>query len=69
MPWPNRIGERRLQLRRGAHQLPLTELERRNAIHGLVRWLPWLVRDREPNRVVDGAPAASRSPGYPFALG
>ncbi len=30
------------------HQLPLTEPEARNAIHGLVRWAAWATAEREP---------------------
>lgn len=46
-PWPNRIAEGRY--RYGGHecQAPLTEVSRRNAIHGLVRWLDWAPVVRE----------------------
>jgi aldose 1-epimerase len=67
LPWPNRIGEGAYSFDGVTHQLPLNELERRNAIHGLVRWLPWLVRDREPNRV-SLEHRLHPQPGYPFAL-
>jgi aldose 1-epimerase len=50
------------------HQLPLNEPERRNAIHGLVRWAAWGTNVREPHRVVTEY-ALHPQPGYPFSLG
>ena len=46
------------------HQLPLTEPERRNAIHGLVRRERWTAAEREPGSRRDGAraPPAARLP-------
>ena len=49
------------------HQLPLNEPERRNAIHGLVRWTAWSVAEREPHRVVMQH-VLHPQPGYPFLL-
>jgi len=43
MPWPNRIRGGRYTFAGQSHQLPLTEPERGNAIHGLVRWAIWSV--------------------------
>lgn len=40
-PWPNRVGDGRWDWEGVSYQLPLTEPENLNAIHGLVRWLPW----------------------------
>lgn len=40
-PWPNRVGDGRFNWQGRDHQLDLSEPERSNAIHGLVRWLPW----------------------------
>ena len=51
----------------GDHQLPLTEPEARNAIHGLVRWDAWTVRERTAERVVL-AHVLHPQPGYPFTL-
>ena len=67
MPWPNRIGDGAYRFDGADHQLALNEIGRRNAIHGLVRWLPWLVREREPNRV-SLEQRLHPQPGYPFAL-
>ena len=49
------------------HQLPLTEPEHANAIHGLVRWAAWSVGEREPDRVVMEH-VLRPQPGYPFTL-
>ena len=54
------FGERR-------YQLPLNEPEARNAIHGLVRWVAWSVREREPDRTVVEHTLRPQ-PGYPFSL-
>jgi aldose 1-epimerase len=41
MPWPNRIRDGRYPTPGQSHQLSLSEPERGNAIHGLVRWATW----------------------------
>src|SRR5947209_7195429 len=41
LPWPNRIRDGKYSFRGSAYRLPLTEPERGNAIHGLVRWSVW----------------------------
>ena len=52
----------------GSHQLPLTEPEHSNAIHGLVRWAAWRIGEREAHRVVMEH-VIHPQPGYPFTLG
>jgi aldose 1-epimerase len=47
MPWPNRIRDGHYRFGGHAHQLPLSEPPLHNAIHGLVRWLPWQVVNRD----------------------
>jgi aldose 1-epimerase len=66
-PWPNRIQDGRYEFDRRSHQLPLTEPELGNAIHGLVRWAAWDVRVHEPARVVMEH-VIHPQPGYPFTL-
>ena len=66
-PWPNRLGDGAYTFQDVTAQAPLNELGARNAIHGLVRWLPWRLTGRAQNRVglaCDLYP----SPAYPFAL-
>src|SRR3979411_1230033 len=41
MPWPNRLRDGAYAFGGSRLQLPLSEPERRNAIHGLVRWANW----------------------------
>jgi aldose 1-epimerase len=41
MPWPNRIRDGHYGFNGEEHQLALSEPTLHNAIHGLVRWLPW----------------------------
>jgi aldose 1-epimerase len=67
MPWPNRVQDGSYEFEGRRHQLPLNELEHSNAIHGLVRWLAWRVREHEPHRVVL-ASVLHAQPGYPFSL-
>jgi aldose 1-epimerase len=67
VPWPNRIEDGRYDFGGRTYQLPLNELERRNAIHGLVRWSHWSVADRAADRVAFEH-LLYPQPGYPFAL-
>ena len=67
IPWPNRIRDGVYRLDGREHQLPLNEPERRNAIHGLVRWSTWTVADRAADRVVLEH-VLHPQPGYPFTL-
>jgi aldose 1-epimerase len=67
VPWPNRVQDGSYEFEGRRHQLPLTEPERANAIHGLVRWVAWTVRQREPHRVVLDH-VLRPQPGYPFTL-
>src|SRR4051812_26870840 len=67
IPWPNRIAGGKYAFQGREHQLPINEHVSRAAIHGLVRWVPWNVVEREPHRVVV-AYGLHPQPGYPFAL-
>jgi aldose 1-epimerase len=66
-PWPNRIEDGGYDFDGRSHQLPLNEPERRNAIHGLVRWSHWSVAERAADRVTFEH-VLYPQPGYPFAL-
>jgi aldose 1-epimerase len=66
-PWPNRIRDGQYSFAGEAHQLPLTEPERHNAIHGLVNWARWRLVEARGDTVVlehDLVP----QPGYPWPL-
>ena len=67
IPWPNRLQEGTYEFDGRQHQLPLTEPEHSNAIHGLVRWVAWRAREHESHRVVLEH-VLQAQPGYPFTL-
>jgi aldose 1-epimerase len=67
VPWPNRLRHGAYDFDGRRHQLPLTEPENGNAIHGLVRWARWDLAEREPQRIVLEH-TLHPQPGYPFAL-
>jgi aldose 1-epimerase len=66
-PWPNRVADGRYSWRGTDLQLPLTEVPKRNAIHGLVRWLGWQLVGRDDASVSLSA-TVWPTPGYPFLL-
>src|SRR5215469_4323913 len=68
IPWPNRLQDGSYEFDGRRHQLPLNEPERRNAIHGLVRWATWTAAEREQHRAVMKH-VLYPQPGYPFTLG
>ena len=67
IPWPNRLRDGRYRFADRDHQLPLTEPDKRNAIHGLTRWANWTPADHAVNRVTMRH-RLHPQPGYPFAL-
>lgn len=67
VPWPNRLDSGRYEFEGESFQLPLTEPEQDNAIHGFLRWVPWRASVLESSRVVMETSIAPR-PGYPFSL-
>jgi aldose 1-epimerase len=66
-PWPNRVASGRYAHRGTTHQLVLSEPDRGNAIHGLVRWVRWTAEEVHPDSVTLVHDLPPR-PGYPFAL-
>ncbi|WP_203231146.1 aldose 1-epimerase family protein [Nocardioides caldifontis] len=66
-PWPNRIADGRYTFGDREHQLPVNEVERMTALHGLVLWEPWEVLEHEPSSVTLEVRVFPR-PGYPFRL-
>jgi aldose 1-epimerase len=67
VPWPNRLDQGRYRFDGQEQQLPLTEPERENAIHGLLRWRNWRAVEHVDNRVVVGIRIHPQQ-GWPFAL-
>ena len=67
VPWPNRLRDGRYRFAGTDQQVPLTEPENHNAIHGLLRWESWHIEHREDDRVVMTHLLHPRA-GYPFML-
>jgi aldose 1-epimerase len=51
IPWPNRLADGRYAFNGQKYQLGLSEPEKQNAIHGLLRWRNWALLDRVEDRV------------------
>lgn len=66
-PWPNRVGAGRYRFGDQDLQLALTEPEKNNAIHGLLRWCLWRRLARTDDAVRVGTTLCPQ-PGYPFLL-
>src|SRR3954452_7609453 len=67
VPWPNRLADGRDEWDGAKLQVALTEPDKGNAIHGLLRWRNWSPIDRAPERVVMGSRIYPEK-GYPFIL-
>jgi aldose 1-epimerase len=67
IPWPNRIEDGEYEFDGRASRLPLSEAEKSNAIHGLVRWSNWEVAEDGPGRAV-AEHVLHPQPGYPHTL-
>jgi aldose 1-epimerase len=66
-PWPNRVADGVYLFDDESHQLPLTEPERGNALHGLVTWDRFEVVEQSGSSVTMADRLVPRT-GYPFAL-
>jgi aldose 1-epimerase len=67
VPWPNRLEDGRYRFDDTEYQVALTEPEKHNAIHGLLRWRPWRAVERDGHRVVMAARLFPLK-GWPFPL-
>ncbi|MFI6146978.1 gluconokinase, GntK/IdnK-type [Streptomyces sp. NPDC051109] len=67
VPWPNRVAGGRYRFDAEDLQLPLTEPENGNAIHGLLRWVPWRLLAHGEDAVTVGTTLFPQ-PGYPYRL-
>ncbi len=67
VPWPNRIEDGRWTLDGVPQQLDLTEPDKHNAIHGLLRFAPYALLERTDDSVTLGATIFPQH-GYPFLL-
>jgi len=67
VPWPNRLAGGSYRFDGEDFQVALTEPEKRNAIHGFLRWRPWRAIRHEASQVTMAADLFPLD-GYPFAL-
>jgi aldose 1-epimerase len=67
VPWPNRIADGRYTFDGKTHQLPINEVGRNNASHGLVSWQPWQLVSQTDDSVALMYRLYPMK-GYPFAL-
>lgn len=67
IPFPNRIDKGSYVFNGLAEQLPLNEPDRMNAIHGLTRWMNWVLVRKEEESVTLSLVLHAQD-GYPFVL-
>ncbi|GAB3616329.1 aldose 1-epimerase family protein [Okibacterium endophyticum] len=67
VPWPNRVRDGRWTLDGEPQQLDITEVDKNNAIHGLLRFTSFRPSERTESKVLLGA-RVNPQHGYPFAL-
>ncbi len=67
LPWPNRVDGGHYRFQGQDYQLTLSEPASGNAIHGLVRWVPWRRLESAAARIVM-ATRLHPQPGYPWTL-
>lgn len=66
-PWPNRVEDGRWVLDGATQQLDITEVDRNNAIHGLLRYTGYRLLDRTDESVTLAATIFPQH-GYPFRV-
>jgi aldose 1-epimerase len=67
VPWPNRVKDGVWQLDGVPQQLDITEPDKHNSIHGLLRYTPYRVLEQTDGAVTLGATIFPQH-GYPFLL-
>lgn len=67
LPWPNRIEGGRYEFEGEEYQLPINEVDKDAALHGLVCWSNWNCLEHDEDRVVMGLVLHSQE-GYPHVL-
>lgn len=66
-PWPNRLADGRYHWDGVSYQVPLTEIERGTALHGLVQWERWSLISATTTELVMGLDTVPVR-GYPWQL-
>ena len=67
LPWPNRLADGQYEFGGQTLQVPINEVGRHNASHGLTRWLNWTLVSHTDDRV-ELQHILHPGPGYPFTL-
>lgn len=67
-PWPNRLQDGAYEFDGLRAQAALDEPGRSNAIHGLVRWVPWRLLERSDPATVRLGYVLFPQPAYPFQV-
>jgi aldose 1-epimerase len=67
LPWPNRIRDGRYAFNGVTQQLALTEPARHNASHGLARYVPWVLVEKQTDAVTNRV-RIHPQPGWPGTL-
>jgi len=67
LPWPNRLADGSYEYGGVTHQLPITEPDRRTALHGLAAFERWSVVEHTGSAVTLELELVAR-PGYPFQI-
>ncbi len=67
IPWPNRLADGQYRFDGTEYQVALSEPEKHNAIHGLLRWRSWRVVRTSSAGVTMGVQLHPMQ-GYPFLL-
>lgn len=66
-PWPNRLADGAYSYNGEHHQVPINEVDRMTALHGLVLWNEWELRAQTSDSVTLGATVEPQA-GYPHRL-
>ena len=66
-PWPNRVADGKYTFRGSDYRLPMNEVERDCALHGLAFPLDWTLKEHTESAVVLAC-SVGPDPGYPFQL-
>lgn len=66
-PWPNRLRDGQYTFDGHTYQMPLSEPATHNAIHGLVRWLPWKLVAQSDSEITVGVDLPAQ-PAYPWTV-
>ena len=67
LPWPNRIEGGKYEFEGEEYQVPINEVDKNAALHGLVCWSNWNFLEHDEDRLVMGLVSHAQK-GYPHVL-